>query len=791
MNAVKRISLLLFLLGAAPARAQDIHVVAGTGSVGYSGDGGPAVLADLNYNDDVAVDAAGNFYISDSYNYVVRRVDASTGSISTVAGSGTPGYSGDGGPADLAEMQSPAGLALDAAGNLYVADSFNRVVRRVDASTGFITTVVGVGAAGCWGDGGPAILAELGYPYRIEVRGGGLFIADTGCNVVRRVDFSTGVITTVAGNGTYGYSGDGGPASLAGFGYLGDLAVDGAGNLYILDMEYLAVRIRRVDAVTGIITTIAGGGSTCMGDVSYDPTGVVLGDESAYLGALAADASGDLYIAIGCVVYRLEAGGAMISRCAGTGVCGFAGDGGPALDALIGYNLGTSSLTGLAVGVGGLYINDQGNQRVWRVDDPGSILPATPTPTPVPTGAAPGPGLAILKSASSGTAMPGDILTFCLSLSSPPAAAMVDVVWLIDRTGSMGGVIDSIKTNILSFTGELAATGIDYRLGLVTFVDEPPDPLFNYGFSTSDAGFQTWIDGITIGGGGDAPENDLEAVLSADGMAWRPGAARVMILVTDAPVHVAGDAAAYTHTLAEVVTVLNASGTVLHTISHSFCGSAATNPVELATGTGGMSYPLSSADWDDLLSKLGTSVAAFTGVVLRDVLPPVLEPVPGSFPGGTWDGKELTWDLGLITRGVTVTRCFSSVVTGAFDPLLINTACVNSDGSVGGCSSPVTVEAVPTFTFTPTVALHVWPIPFLPGEAVNGTLKFAVLPKGAQVEIFSVSGEKVWDRPERGLRVEWDGRNDKGNPCAPGIYYYVIRAGDRILLKGKFVMGAR
>ncbi len=248
-------------------------------------DGGPASQAQLRTPADVAVDATGNLYIADISNHRIRKVD-STGTITTVAGTGEFGFSGDGGPATAALLGTPSGVAVDGAGNLYIADISNHRIRKVD-STGTITTVAGTGEFGFSGDGGPASQAQINRPQGVGVDGAGnLYIADTLNNSIRKVD-STGAITTVAGSGEFR---DGGPLSQTQLYSPRGVAVDGAGNLYIADT--LNNRIRKVDS-TGAITTIVGTGESGFGGDGglasqaqlYSPRGV------------AVDGAGNLYIA--------------------------------------------------------------------------------------------------------------------------------------------------------------------------------------------------------------------------------------------------------------------------------------------------------------------------------------------------------------------------------------------------------------------------------------------------------------------------------------------------------------
>jgi streptogramin lyase len=269
-----------------------ITTVAGDGTDGYSGDGGQGTDAQLGEPWDVAVDSNGDLYIADRKQHVVRKVTVATGIITTYAGNGSSGWDGDGGPATLAKMVEPSGLAFDASDNLYIADKNKHVVRKVDAATGIITTHAGNGGDGYDGDGGLATAAKLGQPHGLAVDGSGnLYIADFSRDAVRKVDAATGIISTYAGTGSAGYTGDGGLATLAKIEEPYGLAIDGNDNLYVAVKRNDVVR--KVDAATGFITTVVGTGS----EGHTGDGGLASLATLAEPFGLAIDREGDLYIA--------------------------------------------------------------------------------------------------------------------------------------------------------------------------------------------------------------------------------------------------------------------------------------------------------------------------------------------------------------------------------------------------------------------------------------------------------------------------------------------------------------
>jgi sugar lactone lactonase YvrE len=353
-----------------------INTVAGTGTNGYSGDGGLATNAELSSPDGAAVDSAGNIYVADTQNCRIRKLTASTGIISTIAGNGTCAYAGDSKQATSAELFEPSGVAVDSAGNIYIADWDNSRIRKVTASTGIITTVAGNGSKGFSGDGNKATSAKLNSPFGVALdSAGNIYIADVDNYRIRKVTVSTGFISTVAGNGTAGYSGDGGAATSAELVGPTGVAVDAAGNIYIADSY--GDRIRKVTASTGIISTVAGNGfNGHSGD-----GGPATSAELYYPYGVAVDTVGNIYIADSdnYRIRKVTASTGIISTMAGNGTCGYSGNGGTATSAELCLGLG-----GLAVdGAGNVYIADQYNERT-RAVAPIKIVPTVTWAPPAP-----------------------------------------------------------------------------------------------------------------------------------------------------------------------------------------------------------------------------------------------------------------------------------------------------------------------------------------------------------------------------------------------------------------------
>jgi sugar lactone lactonase YvrE len=353
------ISLILTAVISSAVEGQIITTVAGTGTQGYSGDGGPATNAELYNPNDVAFDASGNLYIADTGNHRIRKVNAS-GIITTIAGNGIQGFSGDEGQATNAELNYPRGIAFDASGNLYIADYNNERIRMVNTA-GIISTFAGSGTGGFSGDGGQATTAEIYGPNGLSFNiAGNLYIVDYGNNRIRMIN-TAGIISTIAGSGTSGgYGGDGSAASASQLWMPSGVAFDALGNLYIAD--YNNKRIRMVNTA-GIISTVAGSGTQGFSGDGGQATNAELNDPIK----VAIYSTGNLYITDynNERIRKVNSVG-IINTIVGTGTTGYGGDGGQATNAEL------SDPAGIVFdSVGNLYIADDNNNRIRKVSNVG------------------------------------------------------------------------------------------------------------------------------------------------------------------------------------------------------------------------------------------------------------------------------------------------------------------------------------------------------------------------------------------------------------------------------------
>ena len=330
-----------------------ITTYAGNGTAGFSGDSGPATQASINRVVALASDAAGNLYAAEEVNNRIRKIDTN-GVITTFAGNGSPGFAGDGGPAAQAQFNAPLGVCTDVAGNVFVNDNGNKRIRKISLN-GTIATVAGNGSAVHGGDGGPALAAGFVIPIRCALdRNSNLYIVDQGAHRVRKID-SSGNISTYAGTGAQGFFGDGGPATAAALNNPTALATDLSGNLYITDQ--LNNRIRRVDT-GGVIQTVAFNGSPNYGGDG----GPAISASSSFPGSIAIDGAGSLLI-VDTLANRLrKVTGGVISTVAGSGTPGFSGDNGPALQAMF------NAPFALAVDArGNVYVGEIANNRIRKI----------------------------------------------------------------------------------------------------------------------------------------------------------------------------------------------------------------------------------------------------------------------------------------------------------------------------------------------------------------------------------------------------------------------------------------
>ncbi|MDH5761881.1 MAG: SMP-30/gluconolactonase/LRE family protein [Nitrospinota bacterium] len=338
-----------------------ITTLAGNGTAGFSGDGGPAWKASFNFPAGLCLDGDGNLFVADRNNHRVRRIDPA-GTVTTVAGTGDPDMGGDGGPAVQAHLNYPSDLVCDDHGNLYISDRSNNRIRKVNAK-GIISTIVGMGLPDFGGDFGPAVEAFLKYPFGIDMDSkGNLYIADRGNNRIRKVD-TQGIITTVAGDGTHFFAGDYGPATRASLAYPTDVVADDRGNLYIADRNNN--RIRKVDSL-GIITTVMG-----IGKYEYNGDNEIASETTLHLPfAVALSPDGKLIIVDRnhFRVRSMDLKSHTVATVAGNGKSWFRGDGGPGPGATLEFP------SGIGVGSRGRVIfSDKMANRLRFIDQEGFI----------------------------------------------------------------------------------------------------------------------------------------------------------------------------------------------------------------------------------------------------------------------------------------------------------------------------------------------------------------------------------------------------------------------------------
>lgn len=402
--------------------AQTIITIAGSGVATFSGDGGLATAAALNHPRGMAFDAAGNIFIADLDNSRVRKIDTS-GTITTVAGTGTAGFSGDGGAAINAMLNQPQAVAIDASGNLIIADTQNRRIRKVDSS-GTITTIAGTGVEGYSGDGGLATQAMLHQAVDLAVDGSGaIYFADSTGQRIRKI--ANGIITTVAGTGVGGFSGDGGAAISATMDFPVSIAFDKSNNLYFSDGNNF--RIRRIDTAGNIATVVGTGTEGFSGD-----GGAPISANLNYTYGLRFDSTGRMFLADASNNRVRMVSSNTITTLAGSGTDGFAGDGGVATSAMLSFpwSIGVDAS-------GNVLIGDRVNNRVRKV-----TLTTLPAPAVFANGTVNGASFASATSAN-GAIAPGAIVSiFGSNLASGTARAVLIPLQttLLDTTVFMNGV---------------------------------------------------------------------------------------------------------------------------------------------------------------------------------------------------------------------------------------------------------------------------------------------------------------------------------------------------------------
>lgn len=488
-----------------------VNTTAGTGAVGYSSAPDSATSATLADPAAVAYDSAGNLYIADASNHVIRQVSTS-GVIQTVAGNGIEGYGGDGAAATAAQLDTPTGVAVDGSGDLYIADSHNHRIRMVRA--GIITTIAGTGVAGFSGDGGAATAGELSLPSGVAVDAtGNVYIADTNNHRIREV--SNGTIRTIAGDGEELYAGDGGAATSAALDSPTGVAVDRGGNVYIADR--LNQRVREVSG--GNISTLAGSSTE-----GFSGDGTASGAMLAKPSGVSVDAAGNVYIADTDNQRVREVGGGAIATISGTGAQGFGGDAGLATGAVL-----NSPHAVAPDAFGNISIADQLNARVRSGSLPALTFPSAAvgvasqpqTVTLTNTGAAALTVSAITASTGFATVAGGNCPALPLGLS-PGESCTVNVAYVPTAVGSASGSIVFSGTGVVPQT--ILLTGMSTQAATSVALASNANPAMagqpvTYTAVVSPVGLGTPTGTVAFGAGGVAFSTQTLAPASTTALA--------------------------------------------------------------------------------------------------------------------------------------------------------------------------------------------------------------------------------------------------------------------------------
>ncbi len=415
----------------------------------------------------------------------------------------------------------------------------------------------------------------------------------------------------------------------------------------------------------------------------------------------------------------------------------------------------------------------------------------------------------------------GDTVNVCITIDPAGIEPEADIMWVIDRSGSMGSGIDNIISNINTFTDQLAQEGIDYRNGLLTYEGNPELPsttFVHYGFTDDNSVFSAWLNNISVDGGEEPTLEALYEAVTNTPDPWRDDASKTLILITDEPAP-CSESSSGPLSLSYTAVDIHSMDFTIHAICES---TSRCNPADIPPLAGGiwLDYNSPASAWEQMLEDLGESIAGYSNVVIKDPLPPELAPVPGTYGDGVLSGNELVWTYSVVGKGQGFRICFDSIITSAYAGYISNTAYVSADGVTETGSNTeyvfyptktatrtvtkthtVTPTATETHTYTRTVTptitgtvtptLTPTPLPVIlvlrgpfPNPGVDETNVVFRLTRDVPVEIYvyTVSGEEVLRDEAPGYRGEnswyWAFRNESGKKIASGVYIIQFRIMD-------------